>query len=114
MPLADAMTGVKVFRSGGALQFDFSEASETARVVLSQARARAALEHAFGVIPDLGAPDFSAAGGDPDENPAPPVSAGTVLSTAAAISESIGADILMSKRIVSDDNDNGGIEDDQF
>jgi DNA polymerase-3 subunit gamma/tau len=112
LPLAAALIDVKVFRSEGALRLDFSTASEAARVMLTQPRAGAVLERAFGVEPVTAGGVHD--GGEDVSREVSYVSAGKAPSSAEVISARIGADILMSRRLSADDNDTGDIEDEQL
>jgi DNA polymerase-3 subunit gamma/tau len=111
MTIAAALINVTVFRDGGALGFDFSEAPPAAEIALSLPKAKNALARVFGMT--------AAAPAEPENAAAPPAqTAARVLapSSAEAISRRLGADILMSKPLVSEDTDTdtGGIEDEQF
>jgi DNA polymerase-3 subunit gamma/tau len=106
LPLAAALIDVRVFRAGNAFEFDFSEAAPPAAVMLSGARAAGALERAFGMAPDE--PPAAESGGEAGKN-----TENRSRSPASVISARLGADILMSKRLDSDEIDIGGDEEDE-
>ncbi|MDR0652059.1 MAG: DNA polymerase III subunit gamma/tau, partial [Synergistaceae bacterium] len=104
--LASAMIDVRILPGDGQLTFDFSGAPKTAETVLSGARARSVVLSAFGLVSE--------------ETPAEPAEenarTGTGLSgvsrsgngarmAAETISVRLGADILMSKRLDSEDDE---------
>jgi DNA polymerase-3 subunit gamma/tau len=110
LPLAAALLDIRVFREGDSLKLDFAEATKAAETMLSGARANAALKAVFGLAREApgDAPDGNGANGG--------FHAGSsdVYSSAEAISARLGADILMSKRLDSEDTETGDIEDEQF
>jgi DNA polymerase-3 subunit gamma/tau len=106
LPLAAALLDVRVFRAGNAIEFDFSEAAAPAVIMLSGARAASALERAFGMAPDAPPAESDARGA---EKKTEDIGQSPVFS----ISARLGADILMSKRLDSDEMDIGGDEEDE-
>jgi DNA polymerase-3 subunit gamma/tau len=103
LPMAAALIDVKVTRGGDGLTLDFSEASPQAKVILTSPRAKFALERAFGMREERtengGAQQTAPAA--PDGRPSSPMAPRAM--TTEAISAYLGADILMSKHIASDD-----------
>jgi DNA polymerase-3 subunit gamma/tau len=107
MQLAAALIDVKVFLEDNSLKFDFSDAAKAAEVVLTGARAYGVLELAFGV-----SPGDKRDGGD--ENGTPVVTLAVTIDESAvpasteAISARLGADILMTRRLDFEENDDAG------
>jgi hypothetical protein len=103
LPMAAALIDVKVTRDGDGLTLDFSEASPQAKVILTSPRAKFALERAFGMRErraEAGGAQQTAPAA-PDGRPSSPMAPRAM--TTEAISAYLGADILMSKHIASDD-----------
>jgi DNA polymerase-3 subunit gamma/tau len=100
LPLAAALIDARVFLENGRVSLDFTEAAKTAEAALSGAKAKKTLMAAFGL-----------AGEEPPEAAARPEVSPRPLTTAEAISARLGADILMSKRLDSDDTETGEIDD---
>jgi DNA polymerase-3 subunit gamma/tau len=113
LPMAAALIDVKVLMKDNSLKLDFSAATKAAEVALTSARARAALDLLFGAAAD-GKPGEPVGDGGHEAPYAPPATMDAPPSSAEAISARLGADILMSRRLDSDDTDTGDIEDDQF
>jgi DNA polymerase-3 subunit gamma/tau len=99
LPLAAALLNVRIFRAGNALEFDFSEAPQPAVNMLTGGRAAAAVERVFGVAPDAPGADRN------DDGPSVNSLSPAALSPVSMISARLGADILMSKRLDSDEID---------
>jgi DNA polymerase-3 subunit gamma/tau len=114
LTLAAALINARVYRSGDAMTLDLSQTPQMAAVVLSSPRARAVLERAFGFEPG----DISVAEPDAPERAGSfesPRIASAPLSSAEVISIRMGADILMSRRLDSEETtDIGGTEDEQI
>jgi DNA polymerase-3 subunit gamma/tau len=111
LTLAAGMVGVRILLGDGQLTFDFSGAAKAAETALSSARARSVVLSAFGLAPAE----------SQTESPAESAGAGAALpGTSGAptiteiISARLGADILMSKRLDSEDVETGEIEDEQL
>jgi DNA polymerase-3 subunit gamma/tau len=106
LPLAAALIDVRVLRVEDSLVLDFSESSAAAKAVLTSPRAKFALDCAFGITEGRA---------DTKEEPSPPAAGGARekpysreaprAMTPEAISAYLGADILMSKHITSDDSE---------
>jgi DNA polymerase-3 subunit gamma/tau len=111
LPLAAAILDVRMFREGDLLKPDFAEATKAAEITLSSARAGVALKAVFGIALDAPRDESGGSGANGDFHAAP---AGVYSS--AAISARLGADILMSKRLDSEDaeTETGDMEDEQF
>jgi hypothetical protein len=104
LPMAAALIDVKVMRDGDGLTLDFSEAPPQAKVILTSPRAKFALERAFGMREErqeTGGAQTTPAASAPDGRPSSPMAPRAM--TTEAISAYLGADILMSKHIASDD-----------
>jgi DNA polymerase-3 subunit gamma/tau len=113
--LASAMIDVRILRDGERLTFDFSGAAKAAETVLSGARARSAVLSAFGLAPpeiqtDIPSASTQAGTGLSDVSR----NAAGALTAAKTVSIRLDADILMSKRLDSEDAETGEIEDEQF
>jgi DNA polymerase-3 subunit gamma/tau len=106
LPLAAALLDVRIFRSGDSLEFDFSEASPSAVVMLSGARAASCIERVFGMAPETPPVEEGSRGAEKKTE-------SRIQSPASAISARLGADILMSKRLDSDEMDIEGDEEDE-
>jgi DNA polymerase-3 subunit gamma/tau len=115
LTLASAMIDVRISLADGQLTFDFSGASKAAETALSGARARNAVLSAFGLAPEETAPEVTAenAGTSPVTQGASRNLSGAPTA-AEAISARLGADILMSKRLDSEDEETGETEDEQL
>jgi DNA polymerase-3 subunit gamma/tau len=118
LPIAAAMINVKAFLDDDGLDFDYSEATGAAEAMLKLPRSRAALERVFGVASketEDGSASENEGGKDRPASGARDARS-AAATTAEAISERIGADLLMSKRLVSDDTDTdaGGVDDEQL
>jgi DNA polymerase-3 subunit gamma/tau len=113
LPLAAALLDVRVFREGDLLKPDFTEATKAAEAMLSSAKARVALEAVFGFAQDASR-DAPGGNGDNEVNGGFHVAESDVYSSTEAISARLGADILMSKRLDSEDTETGDMEDEQF
>ena len=110
------MIDVRILPGEGQLTFDFSGAPKTAETVLSAARARNAVLSAFGLASEETPTETSSeertqnnaglSGITRNVNSAP--------TAAEIISARLGADILMSKRLDSEDAETGEIEDEQL
>ncbi|MDR1472507.1 MAG: DNA polymerase III subunit gamma/tau [Synergistaceae bacterium] len=105
LPMAAAMVCVRATLSESGLAFDFSEASSAAKAVLTSPRAKFALERAFGIREGRAETKdtlYSSAPEGAGDGPPAPMTPRAM--TAEAISAYLGADILMSKQVVSDEN----------
>jgi DNA polymerase-3 subunit gamma/tau len=118
LTLAAAMIDVRILLGDGRVTFDFSGAPKAAETVLSGVRARSAVLTAFGFEP---APERtqtetpSASAGAENGRAGAGISGASRTPTAAeTISARLGADILMSKRLDSEDTETGEIEDEQL
>jgi DNA polymerase-3 subunit gamma/tau len=112
LPMAAALIDVKVFLEGGTLRLDFAEAAKSAEVMLSGTRAAAALESVFGLAPEKN--EGNSGGGTNDVTRDVTEDKMVRAASTEAISARLGADILMSRRLDSDDSDTGDIDDEQF
>jgi hypothetical protein len=115
LPIAAALIDVRIYRDGDLLKFDFAEAAKTAEVTLSNARAYDVLSWVLGLeTADL--PDEGETNGDgrPTGASAAMPGGGGAPTLTESISVRLGADILMSRRLDSEDADTGDIEDEQF
>ena len=113
--LASAMIDVRILPGDGQLTFDFSGAPKTAETVLSGVRAKNAVLSAFGLVSEETQTE------PPSETTRPGTGLAGVSRNAAGaptaaqtISARLGADILMSKRLDSEDAETGEIEDEQL
>jgi hypothetical protein len=115
LTLAAAMLDVRILPGDGGLTFDFSGASKAAETALSSARAKGVVLSAFGLVPAENPAEPPAENARPGPERFPGVSAGGRSMTAAEIvSARLDADILMSKRLDSEDTETGEIEDEQL
>jgi hypothetical protein len=115
LTLAAAMIDVRILPDGDGVAFDFSGASKAAETVLSGARARNAVLSAFGLISEGIQTETHSENAGPDAGlPGVPRNWSGAPTVAEIISARLGADILMSKRLDSEDAETGEIEDEQF
>jgi DNA polymerase-3 subunit gamma/tau len=105
LTLASAMVDVRILLADGRLTFDFSGAAKTAETVLSGARARNAVLSAFGLAPPETPAEQAAQSAPAAEagNQGVQRNANGAFTTAEIISARLGADILMAKRLDSED-----------
>ncbi|MDR3279352.1 MAG: hypothetical protein LBT23_02465, partial [Synergistaceae bacterium] len=114
LPLAAALIHARVYRSENSMSLDLADAPHAAAALLAGPRARAALERAFGFEPS------EAVLGEPPEAKSAvsreaPARAAAPPSSAEAISVRMGADILMSRRLDTEEStETGDIEDEQI
>jgi DNA polymerase-3 subunit gamma/tau len=115
LTLAAAMMDVRILYGGGRAVFDFSGAPKAAETALSGARAINAVLSAFGLAPDETQAVTHSKSTRTDAELADASRRPKNMPTAAEIiSARLGADILMSKRLDSEDMEMGETEDEQL